>query len=276
MRALEGTPERPREDRPLAGRSVLVTRPPRQAGELSDRLRALGAEVVELPTIRIRDAPDPAPLRQAAASLRSYDWLILTSVNGVRKLHEALEAAGSTAAEAPGLRTAAIGPATAERVRAAGFAAPVVPGRYRAEALLAAVLAEAGGSLAGRRVLLPRAEGGRDILPKGLRAAGAEVHEVTAYVTVAAEERAPELRRRLEEGVDWITFTASSTVRSFLALAGSELGTARVAAIGPITAATAQELGVAVHVVAAVHTIPGLVRALAEAEAARGVGREGT
>ena len=251
---------------------MLVTRPLAQAADLSDRLRDLGAEVIELPTIRILDAPDPAPLRKAAASLGAYDWLVLTSVNGVRKLQEAMEAAGSTAAEAPALRTAAIGPATGGRVRAAGFAAPLVPDRYRAEALLAAILTEVGGSLSGRRVLLPRASGARRVLPEGLRAAGAEVHEVTAYVTAADEERAPWLRRRLEEGVDWITFTASSTVRSFRALAGAELGRARVAAIGPITAATAREMGLPVHVVAPVHTIAGLVEALAEAEVARGVG----
>lgn len=265
------TLERAGRERPLAGRSVLVTRPSRQAGDLSKRLRALGAEVVEVPTIRIQDPPDDGPLRTAARSLASYDWIVVTSVNGVRRLREAVEEVGASPRDADPCRVAAIGPATAREARSVGFPPAVVPDRYRAEDLLDAVLAAAGGSLAGRRVLLPRAAEARDVLPAGLRAAGAEVDEVAAYVTVPAEERGSDLRDLLAgPGVDWITFTASSTVRSFRALAGGEMGGARIAAIGPITATTARELGMAVDVVASEHTIPGLVRALEQAVKARG------
>lgn len=264
------TAERSPDDRPLAGRRVLVTRPPGQARDLSERLRALGAAVAEVPTIQIQDPPDPAPLRAAAASLRSYRWLVVTSVNGVRRLRAAMETVGAVADDAPELRVAAIGPATAREARVSGFPRAVVPDRYRAEALLETILTEAGGTLEGDRILLPRAAEARDVLPEGLAAAGAEVDEVAAYVTVPVAESAPELRARLAAGgVDWVTFTASSTVRSFHALAGSETAGARVAAIGPITAATARELGLVVDVVASEHTIPGLVRALAEAERRR-------
>ncbi len=223
--------------------------------------------MVEVPTIRIQNPPDPRPLQAVVGQLASYDWLILTSVNGVRRLRAAMEEGGVDPSVAPACRVAAIGPATAGEVRAAGFPSALVPDRYRAESLLAAVLAAAGGSLAGRRVLLPRAAEARDVLPAGLREAGAEVDEVAAYVTVPAEESADELRALVAgRGVDWVTFTASSTVRSFEALAGAETGRARVAAIGPITAATARELGFRVDVIAAEHTIPGLVRALVGAE----------
>lgn len=245
---------------------MLVTRPSRQAADLSERLRALGAEVVEVPTIRIHDPPDRGALRAAARSLGSYDWLAVTSVNGVRKLSEAMEDVGARPGDAPRLRVAAIGPATAREARSAGFPPAVVPDRYRAESLAEAILDASGGVLAGRRVLLPRAMGARDVLPEALRAAGGKVDEVAAYVTVPAEESATDLRSRLAGGgVDWITFTASSTVHSFHTLTGGETGGARIAAIGPITASAARELGLAVEVVAAEYTIPGLVRALTEA-----------
>lgn len=245
-----------------------MTRPARQAAELSDRLRRAGAEVIELPTIRIDDPPDPTPLREAAASLPSYDWLVLTSVNGVRRLREAMAEVGARRSDVR-CRVAAIGPATAGEARSAGFPSPLVPERYRAEALLEAILDAAGGALGGSRCLLPRAAEARDVLPEGLRAAGAEVDVVPAYVTVAARESARPLRRRLaRREIDWITFTASSTVRAFHRLADGETGRARVAAIGPITAATARELGMAVDLVAEEHTMRGLVRALVRAERA--------
>lgn len=268
MRSLEEATEGPNEQDPLAGRAILVTRPAALVGALSRRLRGLGARVFEVPTIRIEQPPDPLPMRRAVASLDSYDWLVVTSVNGVEKLTEAMEGAATRADRTPGLRTAAIGPETARRLGEAGFANPLVPRSFHAEGLLEAILATAGGSLAGQRVLLPRAQEARELLPEGLRHAGAEVDVVAAYVTVPAEEHAPDLRRRLAAGVDWITFTSSSTVRCFAVLAGASTGGARVAAIGPIAAATARELGMSVEVVAAEHTIPGLVRALVEAEGA--------
>lgn len=262
---------------PLRGLRVLVTRPARQAPELSERLRLAGAEPVELPTIRIDDPPDPLPLRRAAASLASYDWLVFTSVNGVERLREAADATGSRASDASACRTAAIGPATAAEVRSAGLPDPLVPDRYRAEVLLEAILEAARGEVGEARFLLPRAAEARDLLPEGLRSAGAEVDVVPAYVTVPARASAGPLRELLAaRAVDWITFTASSTVRAFHELAGTETGGARVAAIGPITAATACELGVGVDLVAREHTMAGLVDALARAERGEGPAGGGT
>ncbi len=256
----------------LAGLTVLVTRPREQAEALSDRLRAHGARVLETPTIRIADPPDPAPLAGAVARLEGYDWVVLTSVNGVRKL---LEAVGEGGALAPlrRARLAAIGPATAKALEAAGLRAEVVPERYRAEALRDAILAAAAPEdagtgdparpLAGVRILLPRAAEARETLPRGLMAAGATVDEVPAYFTLPDERDAAPLRAAIAAGrPDWVTFTSSSTVRNYVSLVGADTGGAAVAAIGPVTAGTARELGLEVRVVAREYTIPGLVRAL--------------
>lgn len=261
-------------DRPLEGRTVVVTRPRHQAGPLCDALRELGAEPVAFPTIAIRPPDDPGPLRDAVASLDRYDWAVLTSVNGVRRVLDALEEAGRRPAEAfEGVRVAAIGPSTADALREAGVAVEVVPEEYRAEGLLEA-LSEAA-RLDGARVLLARAREARELLPRELREAGARVDEVTAYRTAVANPDAGELAARLRAGeIDWLTFTASSTVRNFVRLVGRDPGSARVAAIGPITADTAEELGLPPDTVAEEYTIPGLVRALVEAETAAAGGRE--
>lgn len=271
-------------ERPLRGKTILVTRPEGQAEDLSSRLEGLGADILEVPTIRIQDPAGRGPLLEAARTLAVYDWIVLTSVNGVRKLVEAMEESGVGPAAAEGAAVAAIGPATAEAAREAGFSVTVVPDRYRAEALLEAIRAAAragpegvrgrtGGSgedarpLAGRRILLARAAEARSVLPEGLEAAGGSVDEVPAYVTLPPRGEATELRRSLDAGcVDWITFTSSSTVRNFVEMAGTDLGRTRVAAIGPITAGTARELGLRVDAVAEEYTIPGLVRALTAAE----------
>lgn len=259
------------DERPLSGRTVVVTRPEHRSEDLSRRLRGLGARVLEYPTIRLRDPEDPEPLRRAAARLSSYDWLVFTSPAGPRQLARYLDEGRDRSG-----RTAAIGPSTAEAAREAGFGVEVVPREYRAEALARAIREAAakedpgdvgGDPLAGRRILLPRAERARDVLPRQLEAAGARVDEVTAYVTVRPDEEALEgLRREVAEGrVDWLTFTASSTVRHYVELVGTETGGARVAAIGPITAGTARELGLPVDAVAEEYTVEGLARAVAAA-----------
>lgn len=267
---------------PLSGRTVLVTRPRGQAAALSARLRSLGAAVLEVPTIRIADPPDRGPLLRALGRLAEYDWLIFTSVNGVRKVAEALGGSEAASRALAGVAVAAIGPATARAVRSLGGRVLVVPERYRAEALVEALIREAGAvgkrgreggqrPLEGARILLPRAAEARPVLPEGLEAAGAIVDEVPAYVTLPAEPDVAALRRTVEAGrLDWITFTSSSTVRRFVEMAGPETGGARVAAIGPITAATARELGIPADVVASEYTIPGLVQALADAVKAEG------
>lgn len=254
------------EDRPLFGQRVLVTRTREQAGALSARLRALGAEPVELPTIRIAPPDDPAPLDAAIAGLPGTDWIVFTSANGVDRFWERLRAAGLDARALHGACLAAIGPATRAALEAHGLQADYVPEEYVAEAVAAGL-----GDVRGRRVLLPRADVARPALAALLRQGGAEVVEVAAYRTARPEIDPGTLRATLY-GVTAATFTSSSTVRNLAAAArgaGLELpvvlGHALIACIGPITAATAREHGLPVHVVARPYTVEGLVEALLKA-----------
>ena len=249
------------ERRPLAGRRIVVTRARAQAGDFAAALEEMGAEVVPFPTIRIAPVPDPGPLRDAVARAASFHWIVFTSVNGVEAFWAALDEAGRDTRALGGVRVAAIGPATAGALARRGIRADVVPGEYVAEAALEALAA--ADDLAGRRILLPRADLARAVLPERLRMAGAEVEEVDAYTTVPDGAGADRVRQMLADGeVDVVTFTASSTVRNFVRLLGAEVGTAAVACIGPITAATARELGMRVDVEAEEYTIPGLMAAL--------------
>jgi len=249
---------------PLFGLRVLVTRSRAQAGRLSARLRALGAEPVEFPSIEVLPPEDWTGLDGAIARLHRYDWVIFTSVNGVRFFWERLERAGKDARALAGARLGAIGPATAEALRRYGLRADLVPSRYVAEAILAEI-----GPVEGRYILLPRADIARPALAEGLRAAGAMVDEAVAYRTVrTSQEDAERVRRALANGeIDVLTFTSSSTVRNFLAALDPAPPLPEgvvVACIGPITARTAREMGLPVHVTAAEHTIEGLIRALVE------------
>lgn len=254
-----------RERRPLEGRTVVVTRPREQSRSFSRALVDRGAAVVEFPTIRIGPTPEPERLEEALRSLDGYDWVVFTSVNGVRRTFETMERLGLDGRALSASRVAAIGPGTAGRLRKRGVDVDVVPGEYRAEALAAAILDAMEPAAA--RILLPRAAGAREVLAATLREAGAEVEEVAAYRTERVAEDATSMRKMLRAGrVDWLTFTASSTVRSFAELVGREQGSARVAAIGPITAGTARERGFRVDAVAEEYTIPGLVDALVRHE----------
>ena len=260
------------ERRPLFGRRVVVTRARAQAGELSVELEKLGAEVLEFPTIEVRPPDDLGPLDAAIRDLDSFDWLVFTSVNGVEAFVERLERHGLDLRAVPReAKVAAIGPATAQRVREAGLRVDVVPREFRAEALIGEL---AGDSLAGKKVLIPRALVAREILPEKLREAGAEVAVPPAYESVPSSEGADELAKRLEAGeVDCVTFTASSTVENFVGSFGEEearrlLQGTRVACIGPITADTARTRGIRVDVEAREYTIPGLVEAVVDLFAA--------
>jgi uroporphyrinogen III methyltransferase / synthase len=254
------------ERRPLFGRRVVVTRARSQAGELSAELERLGAEVYEFPTIEIVPPEDFGPLEDAIRELDSFDWLVYTSVNGVEAFMERLRHHGFDLRAVPrGAKVAAIGPATAERLEKVGLRVDVVPGEYRAEALIDAL---GTGSLAGQRVLIPRARVAREILPEKLREAGAEVVVPPAYESVPSSEGREELSLRLQAGeVDCVTFTASSTVENFVGAFGEEeaarlLSGTRVACIGPITADTARKRGLRVDAGADEYTIPGLVEAV--------------
>jgi uroporphyrinogen III methyltransferase/synthase len=254
------------EKRPLFGRRIVVTRARAQAGELSGLLEGLGAEVREFPTIEVRPPDDYGPLDGAIRGLDSVDWLVLTSMNGVDAFLQRLRHHGLDLRAIPrGTRVAAIGPATAGALEEVGLRVDVVPEEFRAEALIGAIK---DGSLAGKRVLIPRAKIAREVLPEKLREAGAEVLVPPAYETVPSSEGREALARDLEAGsIDCVTFTASSTVTNFVAAFGAEeavrlLSRARVACIGPITASTARENGLEVHAEADEYTIPGLVSAV--------------
>jgi uroporphyrinogen III methyltransferase / synthase len=254
------------EQRPLFGRRVVVTRARMQAGELSAELERLGAEVYEFPTIEISPPQNFGPLDDAIRKLDSFDWMVYTSVNGVEAFVERLRYHGLDLRAVPrGARIAAIGPATAKKLDEVGLRVDVVPGTYRAEALIEALDA---GSLAGKRVLIPRASVAREILPEKLREAGAEVVVPPAYESVPSSEGKEELSLRLRSGeIDCVTFTASSTVENFVGAFGEEeaarlLSGTRVACIGPITTGTACRRGLRVDAEADEYTIPGLVEAV--------------
>ncbi len=246
---------------PLFGKRIVVTRARGQAEELSARLRSLGADVVELPTIEIRPAADYSALDAAIACLGSYDWLIFTSVNGVRFFLERLDA---SQADMRSLRAriCAIGPATRRAVERLHLKVELMPEEYVAESLLEAF---AGHDLAGKRILLPRAAVARDLVPAELARRGARVDVVEAYRSVIPEDAAARARTIFTEGrkPDWITFTSSSTVKNFVEAAGAAaLDRIRIASIGPVTSATARKLGLAVAVEAKPYTIDGLVAAI--------------
>lgn len=244
----------------LAGKKILVTRAQKQAADLCDLLTAAGAQPIPFATIEISPLKDftqlDAALRDMAAG--QYAWVIFTSVNGVEACQERLAPNGLTAIAFGAAKIAAIGPATASALHELGANVDFIPSEYVAERILDGL-----GEVRGKHILLPRAELARVALNEALVAAGALVDEVPVYHTVrpAPDENG---LTALHEGVDVITFTSSSTVRNFVTLAGTAIGAAQVACIGPITAQTAQELGLPVHVVAKEYTIPGLVEAIKE------------
>jgi len=240
------------ESRPLFGRRVVVTRARSQVSGLLERLRALGAETIEVPSIEIVDAADGgAGLRRAVGRLASYDWVVFTSANAVeRVLAEVPDARRFGTA-----RIAVVGRATAAALARARLVADLVPERFVAESLLASFPDGPG------RVLVPRAADARDVLPEGLVARGFEVDVVDAYRTVPAHPDPAVLDAAA--GADAITFTSSSTVTNFLAVAGRQRVPGIVACIGPITARTAEEAGLVVDVVAEESSVESLAEGLA-------------
>jgi uroporphyrinogen-III synthase len=304
----------------LSGIRVLVGRARHQAGALSSELRRRGAEVIEIPFIEIRNPNSFQPLDAALKNLRSYDWLILTSVNGVEAMWERLEKLGllrnpskarvfkratpphgrdfrravglsngnsALSAEVPLPGIAAIGPATKKAIEQRGVRVDVVPQEYVAESVVRSLK----NRVKGQRVLLVRAKVARDVIPRELRKAGAHVDVVEAYETVVPQSSRTLLRRALgnpRHRPHVVTFTSSSTVRNFVALLGLPTATAqslqsrgaararakslltnlegiRLASIGPVTSSTLREVGLRVDVQAKEFTIPGLVKAIAQA-----------
>ena len=252
------------EDRPLFGKRILITRAREQASVFAQRLEAAGAEVLEFPAIQIVPPESWEPLDAAIRRLREYRWAIFTSANGVRFFWDRLNLQGKDTRDFFGITVCAIGPATAAALLDRGIRADLVPGEFKAEALVEAVGTE---RIRGARILLARAAEAREVIPEVLSRRGATVDVVPAYRTLKSASNVDELRTLLHEGkVHAVTFTSSSTVKYFLDLAGDKaaelLRGVVVASIGPITAETASQYGIVSHVVPEKYTIPALTDAL--------------
>lgn len=250
---------------------ILVGRARHQAGALSSGLRKLGADVMEIPFIEIRKPRSYRPLDVALNNLHQYDWLILTSVNGVEAVWDRLEKLHLTKADLSHLKIAAIGPATKKAIEQRGLRVAVVPEQYVAESVVRSLRQ----GIAGKRVLLARAKVARDVIPRELKKLGAKVDVVEAYETVIPRTSRARLRALLKDSKrcpHLITFTSSSTVRNFVALLGKKAKHGRdtrayitgvkLASIGPVTSSTLRDLGLSVDVEAREYTIPGLTHAI--------------
>jgi uroporphyrinogen III methyltransferase/synthase len=252
---------------PLLGRRVVVTRATAQAGTLSDRLRELGAVVLELPATRIEPL-DLSPLSAALAQLDQYDQVIFSSQNAVRIVWDTLRRAGRDARAFAGLTVTAVGPATADALLEHGIAVDVVPERFVGEAVLD-VLTRRGG-VRDARILYPAAERARDVLPDGLRAAGAVVDVMPIYRSVVDGRGAAAVRDAITAGTaDLVTFTSASGVRGYVEVVGSDVvRLVPAASIGPITTEAARLAGIQVVAEAAESTIASLVDAVVGVAAA--------
>jgi len=251
------------ERRPLLGKRIIVTRAREQAGQLSSRLREAGAEVFEAPAIKIVSRTDSPAVKAAIARIAEFDWVVVTSVNGVRYLFEALDAAGLDARTLGGKKLAAIGPATAQALRDRGLRADAVPEEFKAEGLVEAM---GDTSVKGRKILIARAEEARDVLPEELRHKGAEVTIAPVYSSIMPPDATENLKRIfVKKRPDMIAFTSSSTVKNFMKMAeGKNLDGIDIASIGPITSETIRGFGLKIAVQPAEYTIPMLVDAIIE------------
>jgi uroporphyrinogen III methyltransferase/synthase len=253
---------------PLFGRRVVVTRATAQVSTLRDALATLGADVIELPALRVEPL-DPAPLREALERPDIYKWIVLTSQNAVALVWDALRAAGQDARSLAGVRIACVGKSTSDALLARGLAADVMPSRFVAEAVLE-MLAKRE-DVRGTRVLYVAAEGARDVLPDGLRALGCTVDVVRAYRSVSDGTGAEGLRTALESGaVDAVTFASASAVRGFIDAVGEQLARrAPAVSIGPVTSEAVRAAGISLAAESSEATIPALVTTVVASLAAR-------
>ena len=250
------------DSRPLYGKRVLVTRSRTQAGGLSELLLSEGAHPLEVATIQVQGVDDYRELDTALEGLADYDWVVFPSANAVEAVFARLSERGRDARAFGSARVAAIGSATADSLRLYGIAADVVPVEFVSDSVVDSLKGE---PISGSKVLLPRADIGRETLSQGLAALGAQVHQVIAYRTVVPEGSVALLAEILAEGIDVATFTSSSTVNNLDRLLNgdmSRLGHAKIACIGPVTAATVREKGLDVEIMASEHTVSGLVEAM--------------
>ena len=249
--------------RPLFGKRILVTRARSQASKLTAKLENFGAEVLETPAIALADPADNyAALDKAIDHVADYHWLIFTSANGVGRFFARLFKAGKDARALGYAKIAAIGSATAEKLKQYGLVADVIPQEYRAEGVVEALK---GKLPPHAKILIPRAEEAREVLPDTLREMGAEVEVAPAYRTVCGQVDGEALAAELKEGrIDMVTFTSSSTVKNLVNIIGSAdvLQGVKTACIGPVTADTAKSLGIEPDIIAKEYTIDGLVETI--------------
>ncbi len=255
------------EERVLFGKTIVVTRAREQASDFRVLLEEKGAQCLEFPTIEVVRPSSWKPLDSAIEHLEDYDWVIFTSVNGVRFFFQRLQKNREDVRALRGVRLGAIGPKTAAALKERGLRLDLVPSVYRAEALIDSLGQE---EVRGKKFLLPRAAKAREILPEKLREMGANVDVISAYETLRPPDKGDGVRRRLQKGeIDCITFTSSSTVENFAAMfpkedLASTVGRATIACIGPITAETARRYGLEVSVMPAEYTIEALVDKIVE------------
>lgn len=262
--------------RPLNGWRILVSRARKQAGALSDGLRDLGAEVLEIPFIEIRPPRSFKAINEALKLISEYEWLILTSVNGVEALFERMTKLNVPKSALAHLRIAAIGPATKAAIEKQGLKVEVTPKEYVAESVVESLAAK----VKGKRVLLCRAKIARDVIPRELRRAGAYIDVVEAYETVIPQSSRVKLRAALRDPrkrPHAITFTSSSTVRNYVSLLGIRSGKSKLvagvlnASIGPVTSETLAGYDLSVDLQASEFTIPGLIAAIVERANSNGI-----
>jgi uroporphyrinogen-III synthase len=259
----------------LSGIRLLVGRARHQAGALSAELKKLGAQVIEIPFIEIHKPKSFKPLDAALKTISTYDWLILTSVNGVEAMWDRISKLRLNNTLPTNILVAAIGPATKKAIEQRGMKVDVVPKEYVAESVAKSLKSK----VKRKRVLLVRAKVARDVIPNELRKAGAHVDVVEAYETVVPESSRVRLRAALRDPrkrPQVVTFTSSSTVKNFVELLGlpkksrhRDLAGIQMASIGPVTSATLLEQGLPVDIAAKEFTIPGLIAAIEAALAAR-------
>jgi uroporphyrinogen III methyltransferase/synthase len=251
----------------LFGKRILITRARGQSGDFAARLETLGAEVIGFPTIEIVPPPHWGDVDRAMDRLKSYDWIIFTSANGVTFFWQRAKERGKPLRLPSSLKVCAIGPATADRLRKKKVSVHYIPKEFIAESILEGFEKTV---IKAKRILLARAKKARDVLPKGLKELGAEVDVVAVYRTIRPRGGSKRLRRLLTEGeIDVIAFTSSSTVNHFAELLKNEdlkklLKGIAIACIGPVTARTAKDWGMKVRIQPKEYTIPGLTRAIAE------------
>jgi len=261
-----------RQNAPLAGRTVVITRAQDQANEFVSELERYGANVVLCPTIEIRALESYERLNEAIEHLYGYDWVIFTSVNGVEYFFQRLQTGNRNVSDLDELKVCAIGDATADKLRALHIHVDVIPEEFKAEGVFRALERFVGGTAAleGLNVLIPRASVARDYLPKALEQAGARVDVVPAYRTdLPADLDRGRVAALLSGGSDCIAFTSSSTVKNLARLFDTEdlsgaLAGVVIACIGDITATTAANYGLQVKIQPQQFTIPALAQAIAE------------